>query len=247
MNVTFGAGNRIVVPKQIRDEMELQIGQILNIQIKDGKIILSRDYNESDLSKEYIETTDIKKESNVNSTKVVNGVKIVSNLTEGEKFSKKYYSPCKLVIRTKNAYLRKFCDACKGSLLEDFKDESHECPYIKQCSQIEIQPNCKEEVVNIDNIKNTVTEIQNNVKVLDSIIEDRTKKLKLEQELQSLLKEGKKSIVPVSTPRGHLKCEHCGEFFQKGFLIDESFYCKGCTKESFRTYFIKYKKLKEEI
>lgn len=243
MNVTFGSGNRIVVPKQIRDEMCLETGEVLNMYIDNGNIIISRTEQNSNTINILHQFPKIQTKNeqqileklpqNVKNIKIIDGVKIVSNLEEGEKFSKKYYSPCKLVIRTKNAYLKKFCEACKGTLLDEY-GENYNCPY-------------KQNSIKETKVTDIVNNLKDNVKVLDTIIDNKTEKLRKEQELQKLLKEGKKSIVPISSPRGHLKCHHCGEFLQKGFLVDNTFYCKNCTVENFKKYFKKYKKLKEEI
>lgn len=240
MNVTFGSGNRIVIPKEIRDSLNLQVGTLLDISIKDGNIVLST----SNTGEQKDISTDTKKDiESINKVSYVGGIKIASNLEEGSKYSSKYYSPCKLVIRTKNSYLRKFCDRCKGLLTKQYNLDESVCPYISKCTDDGVKQDERVESTKTSTVeeqKSTIAKIPEVVKKPDS------KTLKQKQ-AELLIKEGRKSITPISSNRNHFKCKECGEFYEQGFLVNDVFYCKGCTVKNFKKYFIKLKKFKEEM
>ena len=41
---------------------------------------------------------------------------------------------------------------------------------------------------------------------------------------------------------GYKACTKCKEYFDRGFLLDDKFYCKKCAKEDFIEFYNTYKK-----
>ena len=169
MKITLSSNNRITIPKTIINELNLTIGQQLDLIIEDGRIILSTEeiHSKESIKEEdkIIETkeleTNIVEEEILDSNnipenrpviKTTNNIKIESNLTEGEKFSRKIYSECGLVIRTKNSYMNKFCEACQGELSKQYGVDKHPCKYIKE-SQNKIENSNLEILKQLENNK----------------------------------------------------------------------------------------------
>lgn len=161
MRIRIGSGNRITIPKQFMLDNNIIANKDYEMEYIDGKIVI-------DVSAvSFTETQNIQ---NVNEECVHNSitkptVQIVSNLEQGKHFSRKVYSPCKLVIRTKRKYLDKFCEQCKGKLYNDYKLQDNSCPYTKQCKQ--------DGIVNVNDIvnkKETVAQntIQDNVQQIST-------------------------------------------------------------------------------
>lgn len=120
--LTIGSDRRTTIPKNVADQINLKPGRY-DVQYIDGKIVI--DLNTSEVQ----ENTLINKQKPVKSVK---GIKIESNLHESENYSRKVYSDCGLVVRTKKKYITKFCDVCQGTLLVDYPDISqNKCIYFK--------------------------------------------------------------------------------------------------------------------
>lgn len=43
-------------------------------------------------------------------------------------------------------------------------------------------------------------------------------------------------LRPVTFIEGMKRCNHCHEFFDKGFYLDNHFYCKKCTINDFKNF-----------
>lgn len=150
--VTFGSCNRITIPKDIVESLNLKQGTKFKLITSGNDIIIYRfdsknlnnslinncvTHTDEEIKNEQIDNFEIDVENNNGIEQDVKSEghrfkrKIVSNLEEGANFYAKYYSPCKLVIRTKNRYLKKFCEECKGYLVEKDKDKQSMCPYYK--------------------------------------------------------------------------------------------------------------------
>lgn len=182
MEVTLGSGYRITIPREIRDQLHLKENTKLQLNIQDNKIILSADLTKDILnSKEEIKVEEIKEELSTKEIKpvlidrpkeykklTINGIKIESNLEEGEKFSRKVYSDCKLVIRTKRSYLEKFCSICQGELAYQYGVLDHPCKYINIPERIEIEEPKKENPV-----KSIVKKLTDNISKLDKKLDDK--------------------------------------------------------------------------
>lgn len=126
MQVKFSSTNRITIPRDVIEELKLEPGMILDLEVVDSLIVMkvkdSKIYKNDKMQQE---TENNNQEIEVKKPK---NMKIVSNLKEAENFYRKCYSSCGLVVRTKNSYVDKFCEQCKGELLDDFEGE-YNCPY----------------------------------------------------------------------------------------------------------------------
>lgn len=276
MNVTIGTGRRITIPADLFRQTNFKEGDILDLQFVDNKFILTAVQPNDITSKLNTLDDNTPEKVVVNSNKKVVSTKnkftrkIVSNLEEGSKFSTKYYSPCELVIRTKNRYLKEFCEDCRGQLLDQGYEDNGRCKYIVHKNEKQEQ-NKLETVNQVHENKecNIITEEQkhvktepnvnkiqeNKAKILDEIKKNVDKvKTKINKEIDNLtledkkfLKEkGKKIIQPVRFAKGHIKCTDCGELYNTGFYIDGKFYCKKCTVSDFRCYLDVYRKINKE-
>ena len=149
MKVMLTQRNQITIPKNLINDLNLELGKYYELSYEDNRIIL-------DISKNYdIDDNNFNKISSVSNAS--NNIKIVSNLDEGKSFSRQVYSDCKLVIRTKRSYLNKFCEVCQGQLAKENNIE-HMCPYIIQEKPIQEKP-----IQIIDHIKSNVQTLNKNL------------------------------------------------------------------------------------
>lgn len=239
--VTFGVGNRVVIPKTASSMLGWNTGDKLELVIENNKVYLQPVTEQSKI------------ENKVNIVKqskpvVVGTRKIVSNLKEGEKFKTKYYSPCKLVIRTKNRYLKEFCNDCKGLLVEDCKEKQHLCSYYN--TQQTKEQSIKSEVETTIKVtkkqpvqKVTQKELKQNVEKLDNILSEHIKTLVDPNLIKEVKKEGKNIIQAIKSENRYFQCQNCEQIFAKGFMINNEFYCKDCTKQHFKKFLDKYKQV----
>lgn len=128
MRIRIGTGNRITIPKQFMLDNDIEANRDYEMKYIDGKIVIDvsgiafkETQDVQSINKEYTQ-------DNVSKS----SIQIVSNLEQGEHFSRKVYSPCNLVIRTKRKYLDKFCEQCKGKLYNDYNLQDSSCPYISK-------------------------------------------------------------------------------------------------------------------
>ena len=124
MRVMLTQRNQITIPRNLIDELDLQLGKFYELDISDGKISLNitQAYDQIEDNTNIIPK--ITDNTNINSN-----IKIESNLEEGKKFSRQVYSDCGLVIRTKRSYINKFCEACQGQLAREYGVDTHPCIY----------------------------------------------------------------------------------------------------------------------
>lgn len=122
MRVMLTQRNQITIPRNLIDELNLQLGKFYELEISDDKISL----NISQAYDQIEDNTNVipKIVDNTNSN-----IKIESNLEEGKKFSRQVYSDCGLVIRTKRSYINKFCETCQGQLAREYGVDTHPCIY----------------------------------------------------------------------------------------------------------------------
>ena len=173
MEVTLGSGYRITIPKEVRDQLHLKEGIKLFMNVQDNKIILSFDDVNIPIKteeKEIDKPQDKVKKSN-------NSRSIVSNLEEGKKFSRKVYSDCGLVIRTKRSYMNKFCEDCQGQLAYEYGVLDHPCKYINIPERIEIEDSKPEKSKPVKTIMQKLTD---NVKKLDKSLDKKINKIEKE-------------------------------------------------------------------
>lgn len=239
--VTFGVGNRVVIPKIASSKLGWNTGDKLELVIEGNKVYLQPVTEQSKVEN---------KDNTVKQSKpvVVGTRKIVSNLIEGEKFKTKYYSPCKLVIRTKNRYLKEFCNDCKGLLVKECKEKQHLCPYynIQQTKEQSTKPKV-ENTIKVTKKqpvhKVTQKELKQNVQKLDNILSEHIKTLVDSNLIKEVKKEGKYIIQAVKSENRYFQCQSCEQIFAKGFRINNKFYCKDCAKQHFIKFLDKYKQV----
>lgn len=219
MIVNLTSRNQITIPKSLINELGFNSGDSFNLVYKDNKFILEP------LNKQVIKDTVQTKPKNNNT---VTKRKIVSNLVEGQKFKVKYYSDCGLVIRTKNSYLKQFCQDCKGQLLEEHKDKIYKCPYSNKLNNKDLCNNIKQ---NVNKLQKTIDNKINNIKNKD--ISKKT-----------ILNKSKTTVNPVRS-NTLLRCDNCGEFFYKGFNVDKDIVCTKCFIKDFKAFLKDYNKIKE--
>lgn len=157
MRVMLTQRNQITIPKNLISELNLELGKYYELDIKNDQIIL-------DISHVYdeIEGTEVQPIKTIPPS-IKSTIKIESNLEEGKNFSRKVYSDCGLVIRTKKSYLNKFCEACQGQLAEQYGIENHPCRYC-------VPDNVKPDNVKPDN-SNVIENIQKNINTLNTKID----------------------------------------------------------------------------
>lgn len=242
--VTFGVGNRITIPANVVNELKLQPGTKLKLEIQNGDILLSTHYKVSQCTHDLSTKKDTtNKKGNINNNP--NKRKIVSNLEEGQKFSKKYYSPCKLVIRTKNSYLKNFCNDCQGLLVENDIEKQSLCPFKtnqnltpkEEVHQKELVEEPKQ--IQHNRTKTIKTDIENNVKVLNDMLDDRIKNIS-DSDIQDYEKQKMRVLQPVKSTKYYYQCKQCKQIVTSGFMLDDEFYCKECTKKDFKQFLGKY-------
>lgn len=225
MKIRLSNDNRLYLPKDIITQLNLKGGQYLNILIENNKIILTADSSETMLNNKI--ENNLQEVKLNNTDKPLNKIKIESNLKEGSKFSRKIYSDCNLVIRTKRKYLDNFCEACKGQLAKEYNKEGL-CKYLNN---------------NKVNVKEVVKDIENNKKILE---EQLLSKIKLEK-LKRAEILNKRTLTPIHYGERYYKCYNCNNLFNKGFLLDDLFYCKKCAIQDFQDYMNLKKELKDNV
>ena len=169
MRVMLTQRNQITIPKNLISELNLELGKYYELDIKNDQIIL-------DISHVYdeIEGTEVQPIKTI-SPSIKSTIKIESNLEEGKNFSRKVYSDCGLVIRTKRSYLNKFCEACQGQLAEQYGIENHPCKYC-------VPDNVKPDNVKPDN-SNVIENIQKNINTLNTKIDQDIEILSIKEYL----------------------------------------------------------------
>ena len=175
MEITLGSGYRITIPREIRDQLQLVEGSKLYMDIQDNKIVISFNEvkQESQITEdeEEVKVSEIKEEQ---SKKQAGVRKIISNLEEGKKFSRKVYSDCGLVIRTKRSYMNKFCEDCQGQLAYEYGILDHPCKYINIPERIEIE---EPKLEKSKPVKTIMQKLTDNVKKLDKSLDKKINKI----------------------------------------------------------------------
>ena len=220
MNVKFSKDRRITIPKSFTDKYDIDVDRYYNIEYKDNKIIIDLD-DKIDVDKR---TTDIilnNKVDHKDSFYYKNDKPpIITNLDEGQHFSRKYYTPCKLVIRTKSKYIKSACEKCKGYLLKDSSNNLKQiCPYYNKSNEI----------------KKLNNDIKQNINKLNE---------KITSQIKSIGGNTADSVITFVNDDTNHKCYVCGTQFKNGFMVDKYYYCKNCLKEDLMDYISKFKKNK---
>lgn len=219
MIVSLTNRNQITIPRDIIRQLGYKTGQPFELQFTNNQFVLTPVIQSSN---EKINDLNNKTKDCVTQPSISNKFtrKIESNLQEGQKFKVKYYSPCKLVIRTKNSYLKQFCKDCDGYLAKQYNVV---CPY----KQVHIVSS----ITKNEAQKNLIQE-QSTLTVNKDLKED-------------VNKQGKQTVELVRDAKLK-KCVHCGEVDYIMYKVNNKFVCKYCFKKDFKQFYIKYLKLKEQ-
>lgn len=239
MKVYLTNRNQITIPRALIKELGYKGGDIFD---------LSYDKETQTFQIKFVKDTNDSVEEKFNP---VNNLiknqfkrKIVSNLEEGSKFSRQVYSDCKLVIRTRKSYLKSFCEECQGQLSKEYGIDKYPCPYLNKnsieeapISEIEIKE--EKAVDNADSISsNILKDITSNVEKLNKKLDQDIKKLNN----NSINIHTADTTIEQISYDGYKACTKCKEYFDRGFLLDDKFYCKKCAKEDFIEFYNTYKK-----
>ena len=220
MELLIGQKRRITIPKEIFEQSGLKEGDITNIIYADGKIIITKNTNENKTTN-YMSVTpkQVKMEPGTNKTnKNTSSIQIVSNIQDKDKYVRSTISECGLVVRSKRKYINQFCEKCKGQLIKD--KQNCKCIYNKNITN---EPKLTKTLVN--EIKVNTQKLENKLTTdIENFSENR------------VYFKGDTVIEPVKYSSGLQCCTNCEEYFTKGFLLNDDFYCKDCTKQNFLNY-----------
>lgn len=227
---TLTDSRRVTIPREVFDQSNLPVGIKVDITF-DGTRFIIEPLLEADKNREvkkdfFVEKHKIetKKKSNNPEGK---RREIVSNLEQGLKYKKQYFSECGLVIRTKNKYLKDFCKDCKGKLVDDYGVD------YKKCCNYCGNRNKKQEVSTPK--KSTKDEL------IKAITQNAAKiNKKIDKKIKDVELDDSTVLEPVKY-EDYQSCCNCRTLTQSGFLLNGMFHCKSCAVDDFKKYFIKKK------
>lgn len=235
--------NRITIPSEIRDAINLKDGEYLdvNLDVFTKNIVISvSDRCEPTLEDKKVEK--VKKTPKKVDAKVKsNCKKIEANYMDADKLYKAYYSECGLLVRTKNSYVKNACEKCQGKLAKEYEDRLDvHCSYLSKKVSTELDKPVKQEKVKIEDIKKqrkTEREtISSNIKKAVKVIDKKVSKLD-NQDKPKRCTSDSTTIKPIRADKDTLlKCKECGQLVRSGFLVDKDILCKECTTEDFKKY-----------
>lgn len=230
MELFIGQKRRVTIPLKLFEQSGLKEGDCANIYLEDGKLIITKETvktqitsNVSSLPKA-VKTEPGKSKADKNEG---SSIIIKSNIEDLNKYVKSIVSECGLVVRSKRKYLNQFCEVCKGKLVEN--NENCNCIYKKN----ELKEKQEQQIQQ----KDIVTQIKTNTEKLKEKIDKNIKSFST----GNVCFKDDTVIEPISYGCKLQPCTNCSQYFTKGFLLNDDFYCKNCTKENFIEY-MKYKK-----
>lgn len=254
---------RLTLPKELREKAHIPRDGFVEITYDEntGNLIISGNVEENN-SIEVKREKKVKKKVEVKTRpNLSNKNAIEANFMDAPNLSKNYFSECGLVVKTKNKYVNSFCERCRGQLAKEWEDKADvHCRYLQEefeskkanLDKLSNDVNPSEEHLeiiehndiedlrhqrkkDIEHITKSITEAS---KVIDKKIESLTQHSKKGRpKKQKRYSTSSTTIQPVTTGEDRLlKCSECGEFYSKGFLVDEEFMCKECTKNDFKEY-----------
>lgn len=182
--IRIGVRRTLIIPKTICEEQNIDVGDFLNIDIKDGKIILSKVDNIDDVNKikgkerknKIVKDKEVKLIEIENNSLLKTGHKSLKelndiplsgseefkpNLLESMNYSKKYYSKCGLLCRTKTKYIQNYCNNCRGQMLAKEVRKIY-CPYYIDNIKDELSEDFKVITDNQLNTKKVSTTVNKN-------------------------------------------------------------------------------------
>lgn len=264
---------RMTIPQEIRSKANIDGNGYIDISFDDntGNIIISSKLKpetekvvvKKETKKKEPKKKEPKKEVK-KSTKTTKPKKIEANFMDADKLYKAYYSECGLVVRTKNKYLKDFCEQCQGQLAREWEDrvEAH-CKYLtsnfqevaKQIDkeQEKLEQTIQEEITKMEAVENEIEQIRKkrkedianiskSIKEANKVIDEEIDMIEPKQKRgrpkkQKRYSTGNTILKPVKTDgEKFLNCTDCGEFVGKGFYLDDEFLCKECAVRDFKEY-----------
>lgn len=244
MIATIPDSRRITIPKQIFDQSNLPLGTKVDITFDGEKFLLTpvlETNKNNEVKKDFfVEKPKIESKNKSNNSESKKR-EIVSNLEQGLSYKKQYFSKCGLVIRTKNKYLKDFCNDCKGKLVDDYNLEIEKCcnyrgNRLNQFKKVEHKTQTPV-------IKDRVDTLRKTKKILIDNINENKKQIeqKIDKDIEDTLDfEGSKVLQPIWYD-GYKSCTNCRTLCENGFLVNNKFYCRSCTLEDFKKYYNKKK------
>lgn len=246
---------RLTIPQEVREHSNIPKDGYVDISYdeKTGNIVI-REYNDNVKDEPKKISTDKPNKPNKpdkpnkpNRTKEdksnISRRKIEANFMDADKLYKAYYSECGLVAKTKTRYVNDFCNECQGRLAKEWEDRvevkcSRMIDNVKENTINKIKENRKKE---LDNISNSIKEAN---KVLDVKINEIKKSKRGRKPKQKIVTDlDNTTIQPVNIQENkYAKCVKCRQFFKSGFLLNDKFVCKECTKSDFKEYMKKRSK-----
>lgn len=214
MNIRLGKDRRITIPREYCEQLGIVDGAFLTMNVENNKIIIKEGIE--DTEDEFLHRNNFITKSN----------EIVSNLDQADKLYKQVYSTCGLVVKTKRKYVNNFCDRCKGQL----EDATHKCLYLKEDNNIKAKSNNE---VKERKIKNEKIEEKEEKEVVDKSIK--------QNDFKDIQKRMNTEIQPIKSTQV-MQCNVCNQYFYKGFLLDDDFYCTECAVEDFKKFYTDYHK-----
>lgn len=139
MKIHIGVGNRLTIPKQFMLDHDIESNREYNMYFSDGKIVI--DVSGADVDNVQTNSTeDNKCDMNVSMHKELIDEEtgtdskykytLKSNIEDADKLSRKVFSPCSLIVKTKRKYVSALCEKCRGYLYNEYKLKDNSCPYL---------------------------------------------------------------------------------------------------------------------
>lgn len=237
---------RLTIPQEIREHTNITRDGYIDISFDDttGNIIISSSIKNIEIKEEQkIKQENKQKETKVNQVKSKKPRRLEANYMDADKLYKAYYSPCGLLVRTKNSYVKSACERCQGKLVKEYEDRIDvQCGYVdKKAIRDEIVYEITKRVhPEIENVKKQRKEeietVTNNIKEAVKVIDKKVKKLNKKDKPKRRTADNT-TIKPIRAGNDMLlKCKECGQLVKSGFYVDKDILCKECTVDDFKKY-----------
>lgn len=237
--------NRITIPAEIRDAINLKDSDYLDVKldVENKNIVIDISDRDISMSNNKKVTKTKKTPKKVDEKVRASCKKIEANYMDADKLYKAYYSPCGLLVRTKNSYVKSACERCQGKLVKEYEDRIDvQCGYVdKKAIRDEIVYEITKRVhPEIENVKKQRKEemetVTNNIKEAVKVIDKKVKKLNKKDKPKRRTADNT-TIKPIRAGKDMLlKCKECGQLVKSGFYVDKDILCKKCTVDDFKKY-----------
>lgn len=247
--------NRITIPAEVREKAKIQDGEYLDIYYNEklNSIVIDLDkrhFDTKEVLDKWAEKCELKpdksKKKEPKKPSVNNRNKIEANYMDADKLYKAYYSECGLLVRTKNSYVKSACERCQGKLAEEYEDRLDvHCSYISKRidDNKDKSKNDYKTEIKFDDIedikkkrKSDIKEISNKIKKATKVIDKKVNRLNNQDKPKRCTTDNTLIRPFMAEDNKYLKCNECGQYVERGFLVDDDFLCKKCTTEDFKKY-----------